>query len=243
MSTLLLRLAGPMQSWGSRSRFATRGTESAPTKSGVVGLVAAALGIERHEPLGRFARVRFGVRIDQPGRIERDFQTARTLDGSASMPLSHRYYLADAVFLVGLEHSDRELLESFGTALTRPVFALSLGRRAFPPAGPIGAAVVDDDLEQALRSAPWAASDHVQREHTDEFATLDALLESTADTRGAEAVQDEPVSFDPQRRLYGWRSVVPDRFTVPNPHWTPSDPQRETGGYDHDPLALLPKGE
>jgi len=44
MSVLLLRLAGPLQSWGDSSRFATRGTRREPTKSGVIGMVAAALG-------------------------------------------------------------------------------------------------------------------------------------------------------------------------------------------------------
>ena len=51
MSVLLLKLAGPLQSWGSSSRFARRGTEIAPTKSGVIGLLAAAKGMRRTEPL------------------------------------------------------------------------------------------------------------------------------------------------------------------------------------------------
>lgn len=44
MATLLLRLAAPLQSWGSDSKFETRKTGREPTKSGVVGLLAAALG-------------------------------------------------------------------------------------------------------------------------------------------------------------------------------------------------------
>jgi CRISPR-associated protein (Cas_Cas5) len=43
-----------------------------------------------------FVGLRFGVRIDQPGRLVRDFQTARSLDGTQTMPLSYRFYLADA---------------------------------------------------------------------------------------------------------------------------------------------------
>ena len=49
MSTLLLRLAAPLQSWGASSKFGRRATEREPTKSGVIGLVAAALGIRRTE--------------------------------------------------------------------------------------------------------------------------------------------------------------------------------------------------
>ena len=45
MATLLLRLAAPLQSWGSDSKFETRKTDREPTKSGVVGLLAAALGL------------------------------------------------------------------------------------------------------------------------------------------------------------------------------------------------------
>lgn len=47
MATLLLRLAAPLQSWGSDSKFETRKTDREPTKSGVVGLLAAALGLRR----------------------------------------------------------------------------------------------------------------------------------------------------------------------------------------------------
>lgn len=44
MSTLLMRLAGPLQSWGTTSRFDQRDTGKEPSKSGVIGLMAAALG-------------------------------------------------------------------------------------------------------------------------------------------------------------------------------------------------------
>jgi len=74
--TLLFKLVGPMQSWGSRSRFDLRDTEQFPTKSGVLGLVAAALGRDREEPVDDLAELRFGVRVDREGIIRYDFQTA-----------------------------------------------------------------------------------------------------------------------------------------------------------------------
>ena len=46
MPTLLLRLVGPMQSWGTTSRFDQRDTGKEPSKSGIVGLLAAAMGID-----------------------------------------------------------------------------------------------------------------------------------------------------------------------------------------------------
>ena len=78
MATLLLRLVGPMQSWGTTSRFTQRDTRNEPSKSGVIGLLAAALGIPREnwtdlEPLTHFA---MAVRHDRPGVLKRDYQTA-----------------------------------------------------------------------------------------------------------------------------------------------------------------------
>lgn len=49
MATLLLRLAAPLQSWGADSKFETRKTNREPTKSGVIGLLAAALGLRRDD--------------------------------------------------------------------------------------------------------------------------------------------------------------------------------------------------
>lgn len=112
MAVLLLKLAGPLQSWGSSSRFTERGTEHEPTKSGVVGLLAAALGRYRTDPVDDLAALHFGVRIDQPGTFLSDFQTehkrkwdsqsARWVSGDA-LPLTHRHYLADAVFVAAFE--------------------------------------------------------------------------------------------------------------------------------------------
>src|SRR3989337_2849908 len=78
MPTLLVRLAGPMQSWGTTSRFDQRDTGKEPSKSGVIGLLAAAMGIDRGnwddlEPLTRLA---MGVRHDRPGIPKREYQTA-----------------------------------------------------------------------------------------------------------------------------------------------------------------------
>ena len=62
MATLLLRLAAPLQSWGSSSKFEIRATEKMPTKSGVVGMLAAALGWKRDADLSSLSKLKFGVR-------------------------------------------------------------------------------------------------------------------------------------------------------------------------------------
>lgn len=208
MSTLLLRLAGPMQSWGDASRFTRRSTRHEPTKSGVLGLLAAAQGRRRTDPIEDLVRLRFGVRIDQPGQLVRDFHTAHRPDGS-SMPLSVRYYLSDAIFVAGVE-GDRQLLESLDDALRAPTFPLYLGRRACPPSGKLSLGLVDSNLEQALREFSWCASTWYRRMRPT-TVSLPLLLDAAPGISGdvdTEVVRDVPVSFDPVRREYGWRDVA-----------------------------------
>ena len=103
MSTLLLRFAGPMQAWGTGTRFDVCRTNREPTKSGVVGLLAAALGLRRDAPLDALASLRFGVRVDREGVVLQDYHMVR---GEKSAYVTRRYYLCDAVFLVGVSGED-----------------------------------------------------------------------------------------------------------------------------------------
>jgi len=134
--TLLFRLEGPMQSWGYRSRFDYRDTSLEPTRSGVIGLICAAMGIARGEDISKFHAIRMGVRVDKDGKVERDYQTALDVikaDGSGKdTVVSFRDYLADASFTVGLESSKRGFLDEIARALLTPAWMLFLGRKAFP---------------------------------------------------------------------------------------------------------------
>lgn len=187
MSTLLMRLSGPMQSWGTDSRFDLRFTGREPSKSGVLGLVCAALGKPRVErpddgfpSLAELARLRMGVRVDRPGSVQVDYQTA----GSFRKPeekercgvvnakgvildnpvTSYRYYLADAAFLVALE-GDETLLRRIDAALAAPIWQLYLGRKSYVPAEPVRLPDAGPDgpwwrmsLEEALTGSecyPW----------------------------------------------------------------------------------------
>jgi len=138
--TLLLKIEGPMQSWGYRSRFDYRDTALEPTRSGIIGLICAAMGIARGEDISRFDALRMGVRVDTPGRPERDYHTALDVvkaDGSGTDNVqSWRDYLADASFTVGLQSEDRELLSGVSHALQSPAWPLFLGRKSFPVSVP-----------------------------------------------------------------------------------------------------------
>lgn len=239
MSVVAFRLAAPLQSWGSGSRFVRRGTEMAPTKSGIIGLVAAAKGIRRTEPLEELLGLRFAVRVDQPGQLVRDFQTAqrpeRTRTGTTawkSLPLSYRYYLADAVFVAVLE-GERALVEGIDAAVRRPEFPLYLGRRSCPPAGPIALGTVDSDLDGALVTIPWVAHRRVQRRHRQRRVVLATVRDASPDEPDAESMRDAPVSFDPNQRRYEWRSIVRGTVEIDNPHGT-AEPTPE-----HDPMSSL----
>ncbi|GAA1330231.1 type I-E CRISPR-associated protein Cas5/CasD [Saccharothrix algeriensis] len=240
MTTLLLRLSAPLQSWGTSSRFTRRNTDRAPSRSGVLGLLAAAQGRRRTDPLEELLDLRIGVRIDQPGQLERDFHTARTRDGSTSMPLSYRFYLSDAVFAVAVE-GEPALLESLQQALRTPVFPLFLGRRSCPPAGRLLHGLAEGTVRERLESHPWLASPWVQRRHQAPTKDLDIVVDCPADDPEAELVRDEPISFDPRERRYGWRSVHRYPVTVPNPGYrAPQDATAPPVAADPlDPMAAF----
>lgn len=131
---LILRLEGPLQSWGTRSRWDVRDTGLEPTKSGVIGLLGCALGLRRGDAeLERLDReLVFGVRVDRPGIVCTDYHTVsgylRTAAGEykhsggtakklskaeehgESTIVSFRDYIHDAMFLVALGAGDHTLL-------------------------------------------------------------------------------------------------------------------------------------
>ncbi len=213
MTVLLLRLAGPLQAWGDASRFTRRDTGRYPTKSGVLGLLAAADGRRRTDAIEDLARLRFGVRVDQPGQLQRDFQTAINWTTGKSMPLSYRYYLADSIFVAGVE-GDSNLLRGLAEALEHPAFPLYLGRRSCPMTGQVSLGLAELPLEDALRSQGWHAAPWYRRtqERTVELELVVDALENDPDP--VETRRDVPQSYSPERREYGWREVA-HRAPVP----------------------------
>lgn len=249
MAVLLLKLAGPLQSWGSSSRFTECGTEHEPTKSGVVGLLAAALGRYRTDPVDDLAALRFGVRIDQPGTFLSDFQTehkrkwdsqgARWVSGDA-LPLTRRHYLADAVFVAALE-GDLRLLQRCAEALDAPAFPLFLGRRSCPPACRVHIGLFEDvTLLEALRNHPWEASERHQgnwKFRDKESVDLEILYDKQGSDEGEGydvPLRDVPISFSQEQRQYSFRTVAHTTATVRNPKYAGAQ-------ADHDPWSALGK--
>lgn len=215
MTTLLVTLAGPLQAWGDSSRFVERRTRQEPTKSGVLGLLAAALGRRRTDPIEDLVGLRFGVRTDQPGTLTRDFQTAIDWRTGRSMPLSHRYYLADAVFVAAIE-GDEGMIDGLVEGLRKPTFPLYLGRRSCPPAGPLEVTTVETSLGEALAGSVWKANKWYRRKQGPRVR-LNIVRDARPDEASQESIRDLPVSFDPRHRQYGWRDVVHDFVEMQNP--------------------------
>lgn len=205
MNTLLLRLAAPLQSWGVDAKFERRGTARMPTKSGVLGLLAAALGIRRTdgEGLERLRSLRFGVRVDQEGMLLRDYHTAKN---EKTAYVTNRYYLSDAVFLAALE-GDEGLLIEIENALHNPVFPLFLGRRACPPEGRISLGIRSGKtLIDALQEEPWLVSEW-QKRKIRSGTRLRILIDAPEREDDAFYQRDIPLSFDQSHRRFGFRRV------------------------------------
>jgi CRISPR system Cascade subunit CasD len=206
-----------MQSWGTTSRFNQRDTRKEPSKSGVVGLLAAALGIDREnwidlEPLTRLA---MGVRHDRPGVINSDYQTAGCAKTDAIIEangklskdgiVSRRFYLADAAFLVALEGSDRSLLDNMQNHLTNPTWPLALGRKSYVPSEPIWMenGVQDASMHDLLTAWPW-----ISFKRKWETAPPERLLISHESTDGSGSLRmDQPLSSFAERK-FGARFVT-----------------------------------
>lgn len=242
---LLLRLTGPLQSWGTHSHFNERDTAPFPTRSGVIGLLAAALGRHRHEPIDDLTRLSLTVRTDRPGVVLRDLHTVggglparatvttaegKKRSGDTTTLLTHRTYLADAAFTIALTHpdDDHSLLRTCADALTRPQWPLYLGRRSCPPEGPLLLGTAEDALHHLLH-LPIAApppTDH-GADHGITFTSDRPLghLPTPANWSSgtpldgalpAGEVTDQPITFHPRQRSYRTRTL--HQLTLRPPH-------------------------
>lgn len=213
MSVLLLKLSGPLQAWGDSSRFTRRNTRREPTKSGVIGLLASAQGRSREDSIEDLLNLEYGVRIEQPGRVIRDFQTEQSVDGKKVMPLTNRYYLSDAIFLVALG-AEQEVLQTIDSALRSPKWPLFLGRRACPADLPISLGIHDEyeDVREALSKENWYASSWFQEQNPN------FVLEIACDAHQNEPFQsqnDLPLTFSSKGRKYATRAVFHLRMQNP----------------------------
>lgn len=250
MKTILMKFQAPLQSYGTDSHFETRHTDTHPSKSAILGLVAAALGIRREEPerLQELQNLKLVIRVDQEGQMSREFQTAMKYKPNGDMErnddeehnyVTYRYYLEDAIFLVALEGEDA-LMERIFEALKQPCFQLFLGRRACPINYDFLIGLYDDSAIEQLEQFPWLAAEWYQWKHRDmEKVRLDLYgdVSCMQEERQRELRRDQPISFSQMGRQHDFRYESHKSIWVDNPKYVAHDFETE-----HDAFAALMEG-
>jgi CRISPR system Cascade subunit CasD len=174
---LVLTLAAPMASFGELAGHDRRGTRDWPLRSAVIGLLGAALGIDRNDDVGQQALGQYGiaVAVHASGRPLRDWHTVQTVGRTLKRPRSRADALSRAGGALNTTITTRDYrttvlhraaiwngdLAELAAAVTRPYFALWLGRKACPLAAPLDPQIVhaSDPVQaleaETLRLPPW----------------------------------------------------------------------------------------
>lgn len=214
---LTLYLDAPLQSWGYQSRFDRRTTYSCPTRSGIIGMIAAALGIARGDT-ARLAGFRtmgmitltlrpesgyrvYGSRLMDFHTIgggfdpksQRGHMPRKASGGTPATVVSHREYLQDAKFGVLLT-GPPDLLAEMVAALKNPRWGIFLGRKSCIPAMPVC---------QGLFADQYAATTHL--EEISGWKVASVLYEAKNFTEGDGTLMDIPEDFE--NRCYAPRRV------------------------------------
>jgi CRISPR system Cascade subunit CasD len=232
MKAVPVRLEGPLQAWGVWCVGDQRPTLDAPTRSGVLGLVACCLGITRGDTadlLRLHASCRVQVRVDRRGTRLVDDQTIQGLDevkmadgyGRASNTRqtiqSKRTYLADASF-VALVETDDTMATRISDALRSPAYVPFLGRKSCPPSVPLfvpSLDAVEGSTEEVFARVPRA----------DRSDSRDLYLDGdVAHPHRLRRLRQRDALNGPLPRQFAERFVTHVR-----PPWsTPTDDERDT---------------
>ncbi|MDX9746135.1 MAG: type I-E CRISPR-associated protein Cas5/CasD [Syntrophales bacterium] len=173
---LLFRLYGPLAAWGDIAVGEYRPSFAHPSKSAIIGLLAAALGIRRDEEEKQkllAESCKFAVRVDSTGVLLRDYHTTQVPSAQRGVThytrrseleesdlntiLSSRDYRCDAVYTIAITMVDGSPfpLQQLASALKRPVFTLYLGRKSCPLSLPLHPQTVKaETLKEALLTMP-----------------------------------------------------------------------------------------
>jgi CRISPR system Cascade subunit CasD len=220
---LALFLDAPLQSWGYQSRFDRRTTLSWPTRSGVVGMMAAAMGIARgdREGLSRFQSLRMTTLFMEPedegkrepgsrlmdfhtvgggydAKTERHYMPRKAGGGTPATVVSRREYLQDAKFGVLLSGLS-EILKKIGSALDNPKWGIFLGRKSCIPASPVCQGRFSE-AEAAIKRLEEISGWKVRR----------TIREVRSFKEGRNTLMDIPVDFE--KRLFSPR-FIRDEFS------------------------------
>lgn len=179
---LVFRLYGPMAAWGEIAIGESRHSATHPSKSAILGLMAAALGIRRDEDERQTelaSAYGIGVKLLTPGSLLKDYHTAQVPRAEKNVRyftrkqeleagsdkigtiLSSREYRCDSLAIVAVWGKQNTLpytLQHLVNKLARPEFHLYLGRKSCPLSAPVQARVLTfPDLRTALDKTHFCA--------------------------------------------------------------------------------------
>jgi len=229
VNTLPLRSSAPLQSCGSPGSIWKRATEDAPTKSGWIGLILNTMGHRKGESnpgipsVERLAQMRFGVRLDDPGTREWDYQVMGSRDGFDKANGKHeekgqipteRQYIANGTFLIAFEDEDADLLNRIRESIRHSVRPIFLGRKSMPPHEPVwlnqgvqeGLSIEDTFQKISLLTFLYGGQTHKKVRALVETSHKDADFQ----------IRDQPVVFDNVDSVYRPRGVRELWFDVPS---------------------------
>ncbi len=233
---LTATLYAPLASFGALAVGERRGAERYPTRSMLIGLLGAALGVERADETAQASLGQgyyFAIQIFSAGRPFTDYHTAQMpgrdkkmryatrreelADKSAlNTVLTSRDYRTD--FLAGLAISAASQapfpLEALQTALSQPHYTLSLGRKSCVFGLPLAPLVADYTGPREALHSLWlrrnetapSAAVFQQLNAKPGEIIMDAALAPADESKTIEFVRDQPISR--KRWQFGLRDVA-----------------------------------
>lgn len=231
---LIFRLYAPLASWGDIAVGEVRPTLSHPTRSALLGLLGAAMGIRREDRetlLAMREGYGFGVKVTGVGTPLRDYHTIQTPSAKGGKQgasakfatrreelaaaelntiLSTRDYRSDAQYKIAVWERDAppHPLRALAERLATPVFTLYLGRKACPPALPLCPQIVDAaTLRDAFGKAHFPGPEFLAALVADGDARIywDEGIESGYAAQQIQVLRDEPE--DRRRWFFRERNV------------------------------------
>lgn len=218
MKTILLKLSGPLQSWGTDSNYETRHTDLYPSKSAIIGMISACLGYRREDCqcLQKLNQLQFAVRIDQQGNILRDYQTAHAYQPKLRTYVTNRYYLEDAVFIVAVGHADSDFIDEVVNGLKNPYFQPFMGRRSDPIPVDFVLGVTESDVLTSIEEVPWQAASWYKRQANKSLIRLPIYFDvNLKQTTTSSLRKDLAYSFSFRNRKYQFREEGKEYVDIP----------------------------
>jgi CRISPR system Cascade subunit CasD len=172
---LVVALHAPLASFGEAPGNALRQTADMPTRSALIGLAAAALGVEREEAARQtelFRALVTACGLYQSGWPLEDFHTYQTLNKAAKgaatragalqnrkhleTSITRRHYRVSGLWQGAYRLSDRPgniTLEALKAAFLKPCFVPYLGRKSCPLCLPLHPQIIEaSDALAAMRT-------------------------------------------------------------------------------------------